>query len=267
MSRIALYFLIGLLILYAVVSGLLALFQEKLIFMPEVLPQDYTYEFSSDFEELYLESHDGKAQLNALHFKVKNPKGIVVYYHGNAGQLADWGLVVQDFVESDYDVLVMDYRGYGKSTGKLSEKALYSDALLFYEYASERYPEDKITVYGRSLGTTFAAYVAAKKNPSKLFLEAPFYSLNYIVQQKFSTFPVTWSLKYHFPTDKFVKDVTCPIVIFHGTDDNLIDIENSKKLADLIPDNQLRFISIPNGGHNDLVNEKEYREAIDSLLL
>src|SRR5690554_8068797 len=105
--------------------------------MPSELPQDYKYEFSYDFKELYLGSHDGKARLNALHFKVNSPKGIVVYYHGNAGQLADWGHVVQDFAESGYDVLVVDYRGYGKSTGKLSEKALYSDALLFYNYRSE----------------------------------------------------------------------------------------------------------------------------------
>lgn len=267
MARFAINILIAACVLYLLIWVLLIVFQEKLIFMPGELPQDYTYEFSYDFEELYLESHDGKARLNALHFKAKSPKGIVVYYHGNAGQLADWGHVVQDFVVSNYDVLVMDYRGYGKSTGKLSEKALYSDALLFYDYALERYPEKNILVYGRSLGTTFATYVAAKNNPSKLFLEAPFYSLKYLVQEKFPIFPVSWSLRYHFPTDEFVKEVTCPIVIFHGIDDALIDIENSKKLSELIPESQLRFISIPNGGHNDLVNARGYREAIDSLLL
>src|SRR5690554_2190456 len=169
MARIAIKIVIVACVLYVLIWVLLILFQEKLIFMPSELPQDYKYEFSYDFKELYLESHDGKARLNALHFKVNSPKGIVVYYHGNAGQLADWGHVVQDFAESGYDVLVVDYRGYGKSTGKLSEKALYSDALLFYNYALERYPENNIVVYGRSLGTTFATYVAAKNNPSKLF--------------------------------------------------------------------------------------------------
>lgn len=267
MARITIKLLVATLILYILAWGLLILFQEKLIFMPSDLPQDYVFEFPNDFEELFLESRDGEAQLNALYFSVDNPKGVVLYYHGNAGQLADWGLVMQDFVRRDYDVLVMDYRGYGKSTGSLSENALYSDAALFYDYVAERYPENKIIVYGRSLGTTFATYVAAKNHPSQLILEAPFYNLTYLVQQKFAIFPVSWGLRYRFPTDEFITDVKCPTVIFHGASDNMIDVENSEKLSELIPENQLRFILVPNGGHNNLVDEKEYVEAMDSLLL
>lgn len=266
MVRITINIFIVILIFYALAGGLLALFQEKLIFMGTVLPQDYAYGFSTDFEEVFLESPDGEAKLNALHFKIKDPKGVILYYHGNAGQLADWGLVMQDFIKRGYDVLLMDYRGYGKSTGAMSEEALYSDAELFYDYVAERYPENKIIVYGRSLGTTFATYVAANNNPSQLFLEAPFYSLNRLASKNFPIFPVSWVLKYRFPTYKFITDVECPIVIFHGTDDQMINYENSIKLSELVPADQLRFISIPNGGHNNLVDENGYIEAIDTLL-
>ncbi len=156
--------------------------------MPEVLPQDYSYEFSENFEEVFLSSEDG-AKLNALHFKVEEPKGVVLYFHGNAGELSSWGRVVQKFVEMNYDVLVMDYRTYGKSTGKLSQKALYNDAQLFYDYLLKRYTEDKIVVYGRSLGTTFATYVAAENHPQQLILEAPFYSLDEVARDRFPIYP------------------------------------------------------------------------------
>src|SRR5690554_6918936 len=162
--------------LYIMIGASLYFLQEKILFMPTVLPQDFQYEFNHPFEELFLKTED-HAVINALHFKAENPKGVILYFHGNAGELSRWGIVVQKFVEMRYDVLVMDYRTYGKSTGKLSEKALYSDAELFYKYLLIRYPEDKIVVYGRSLGTTFATYVAAKNHPKQLLLEAPFYSL------------------------------------------------------------------------------------------
>lgn len=117
--------------LYLVIFFALFLLQEKMIFMPETLPEDYVYSFRANFDELFLKTDDG-AVLNALHFKVKNPKGLVLYFHGNAGELSSWGNVVQNFVNLNYDVLVMDYRTYGKSTGKLSEKALYMPMHSFF---------------------------------------------------------------------------------------------------------------------------------------
>ena len=101
--------------------------------MPDKLPQDYSYNFPENFEEINLKTNDG-AILNALYFKVDKPKGVVLYFHGNAGELSRWGIVVQKFVDLNFDVLVMDYRTYGKSTGKLSQNALYEDAQLFYDY-------------------------------------------------------------------------------------------------------------------------------------
>ena len=257
--------LIGFVSLYVLIFILIYVFQEKMIFMPEFLPKDYQYEFPSAFEEIYLDTEDG-ARLNALHFKVENPKGVILYYHGNAGELASWGLVVQKFVERSYDVLVMDYRGYGKSTGSLVEDSMYSDAQLFYDYLLKNYSEDEIVVYGRSLGTAFATYVAAKNHPKELILEAPFYSLEEVAGNRFRIFPVSWFLKFHFPTNKYIQEVACPIVIFHGTDDTMVSHDNSVKLSKLIEPEQLQLISIPGGNHNDLVNTPEYKKGLDLIL-
>lgn len=252
--------------LYVFVYILTAVFQEKLIFVPQSLPENYQYQFPTKFEEFFLTGKDGEGNLNALHFKVENPKGVILYFHGNAGHLADWGFVMQDYVARNYDVVVMDYRTYGKSTGKLSEKKLYSDAQLFYDYVNKLYDEKEITVYGRSLGTTFATYVASKNNPAKLMLEAPFHDMKSLAQEKFPVFPVSWVIKYSFPTYEFLPDVKCPIYIFHGTKDEMVPIANSEKLSRLIPAKQLRFISIENGTHNNLVEEEEFRKAIDTIL-
>ena len=129
--------------LYFLVGAFLFFFQEKILFVPSVLPQDYKYEFAHNFEELFLNT-DEKAVVNALHFKVENPKGVVLYFHGNAGDLSRWGKTTEYFADKDYDVLVMDYRTFGKSTGALSEPALYSDAQFCYDYLKDRYSEAKI---------------------------------------------------------------------------------------------------------------------------
>lgn len=257
--------LIATVALYSFIFIITSVFQEKLLFVPQTLPVDFEYKFPTHFEEFFLEA-DGEAKLNALHFRAENSKGVVLYYHGNAGHLSDWGWVMQDFVQRGYDVIVMDYRTYGKSTGKLDEKSLYSDAQLFYDYTATLYKEKEIIVYGRSLGTTFATYVASKNNPSKLLLEAPFYSMKSVAREKFPIFPVSWVLKYSFPTYKYISDVHCPIYIFHGTHDEIIPFENAERLSRCISNNQIHFIPIRNGGHNNLVEEQEFKNARDSIL-
>lgn len=252
--------------LYLLIGCLLILFQEKLLFVPQPLSDDFEYQFPGNFESIFLETDNGNARLNALHFKTENPKGVMLYFHGNAGHLADWGWVVQDFVKRNYDVVVMDYRGYGKSRGAMSQEALYNDAQLFYEYVAKKYDDREIVVYGRSLGTTFATYVAAKNNPSKLILEAPFYNMKKLASEMFKAFPVTLFLKYPFPTDQYLLSVSCPVYFFHGTDDKMIDVSHSESLLKLLPASQTTLFLIPNGTHNDLMRELAYQKYLTTVL-
>jgi len=102
--------------------------QENLIFFPEILPPDYKYTFSQPFEEATVPVEG--ATINAVLFRSANPKGVILYFHGNAGSLRTWGDVAGDFTSRGYDILIPDYRGFGKSTGSISnEKMLLADGL------------------------------------------------------------------------------------------------------------------------------------------
>ncbi|MEM1407203.1 MAG: alpha/beta fold hydrolase [Bacteroidota bacterium] len=243
---------------YIIIVLGLYLAQQRLIFLPGKLPSDYSYAFQRPFEELFITTEDG-AVLNALHFKADKTKGLVVYYHGNAGDLSGWGRVADDF--PDHDVLMLDYRTYGKSTGEISEAALYADADLFYEEAKKRFPERNIMVYGRSLGATFAAYAAARHTPARLVLETPFYNLTDVVKSQYWFLPVDLLLRFKFPTSEFIGDVECPVTVIHGTEDNVVSYKSGQRLFEAIQ-SEKELVTIQEGGHNNLNEFEEYHQAI-----
>ncbi|MBT8393859.1 MAG: lysophospholipase, partial [Bacteroidia bacterium] len=208
-------FVLLLIAFYLMIGTALYFLQEKFLFRPTVLNQNYVFKFSHNFEELFLKTDDN-AVINALHFRVKEPKGVILYFHGNAGDLSRWGKLTEYFVDKNYDLLVMDYRTYGKSTGALSEHALYSDAQMCYDFLKELYPENDISVYGRSLGTGIATYIAAKNKPKQLILETPYYSILDVAKYRFPFFAVKQLIHYKIPTHDYIKDVTCDISMLHG---------------------------------------------------
>ena len=239
--------------------------QEKILFMPTTLAQEYQYEFRYPFEELFFETAEN-VSINAIHFKAEQSKGVILYFHGNAGDLSRWGIVGEHFVSLNYDVLIMDYRTYGKSKGKLSEKGFYDDAEFCYNYLLKSYSEDEIVIYGRSLGTGVATYLASKHEPKQLILETPYYSILDVAKYRFPIFPVSTLLKYKFPSNEFISTVKCPITMFHGTDDSVIPYRSAEKLKTVSPQDQTSFITIEGGGHNNLISFEKYKEGIISIL-
>ncbi|MEN1785103.1 MAG: alpha/beta fold hydrolase [Bacteroidota bacterium] len=233
--------------------------------MPTVLAKDYRYQFSGTFEELYLETEDGE-QLNALHFKRESPKGIVLYFHGNAGDLSRWGEVAEAFINRGFEVIIMDYRSYGKSTGKPTEDNLFKDAQRFYDHTLQRYAQEDIIIYGRSLGAAIATHLAANNHPRQLILETPFYNLLDVAKGRFPFLPVKRLLRYQFASDKHILKVASPIAIFHGTEDAVVPFESGHKLYQIIPNKNKHFFKIPGGRHNDLSDYDGFQRGIDQVL-
>ncbi len=258
LKRVVLFLLSG----YLLVVISLYTFQESLIFIPESLEQNYKYSFSSPVKEFNIENNG--TSLNALHFKADSSKGVILYFHGNAGNLSRWGTIIQPLLKYDYDLIVMDYRGYGKSQGEFSEELMYGDARVFYDYAKTQYPENQIIVYGRSLGTAFATHVASNNNPQKLILETPFYSIVSVAKNKFPFLPINWLLNYRFESNKMADFVSCPTLVLLSGKDEVVSYESGLKLSQEF--NQVKMINLEQAGHNNQAQFEQYWSALEDFL-
>lgn len=256
----------GLSALYALCCVLIYLFQERLLFHPSPLPEGYTFRIKNA-QDFFIES--GKARLNALFIRAEadSPKGVILYFHGNAGSLEGWGQVAAEFTKFSYDVCVMDYRSYGKSTGKITQKALYQDGQLFYDYLKQHYPEEKITVYGRSLGTAIATKISADNTPAQLILESPFHSMQRLAQAYLPFLPTRYLLRYPLPSASYFTQIACPVTIIHGAEDQTVPASSGRELYESRQQTQkVDFMLIPEAGHNDLAAYTEYWDIIEQKL-
>jgi len=259
-----LYFLL-LICVITVFSIALYLLQEKFIFINgKILDRNYKYSFSNKFDEIFIKT-DGNNEINALHFKLSNPKGVVLFCHGNKGNLTKWGNRVSYLLEYNYEVLVFDYRNYGKSTGKYNEEQMYNDAISVYNYLKNHFKEENIVVYGFSLGGTFATRISTQNKPKELVLEAPFYNFKKAVQYIYKFAP-TFLLKYQFNTDKDIDKVTAPITVFHGIVDCTTSYKDSKNLIALNLSTKNNFIEIEGGTHHNIREFPIYKEKLKEIL-
>ena len=159
----------------------------------------------------------------------------------------------------------MDYPGYGKSTGSISEILLYDEALEVYRLALEKFPAYKITIYGKSLGTGIASKLASIKPCKQLILETPYYNFTSLVQHYAFMYPINVMINYKFATNLCLPKINVPITIFHGTADRVVPLNNAIKLKQLLKPTDA-FNIINNGTHNNLYDFPEMRLAINKLL-
>ena len=240
------------------------LLQERLIFKPEKLKKNFEYKYNAPFKELFFEVEKG-VSINGLHFYVDNPLGLVIYFHGNSRSIKGWAKYAQDFYRYRYDVVLVDYRGFGKSTGKRSEKVMHSDLQFVYDTLKVSYPENHLIIYGRSLGSGFAANLASNNNPRYLILDAPYFNFTKVVTRFLPILPMRFVLRFHMRTDIWLPEVNCHTYILYGTKDWLIPISNSEKLQALNP-RKITLIRIKGGGHNNLPSFSEYHKFIRDIL-
>ncbi|MFM7839570.1 MAG: alpha/beta hydrolase [Chitinophagaceae bacterium] len=254
-------YIIGILLLLSLAVYLL---QERFIFKPEKLQANFEFRYSAPFRELFFDPEPG-VRINGLHFYREQPKGLILYFHGNSRSIKGWAKYAADFYRYDYDVVLVDYRGFGKSVGRRSESKLLADMQYVYERLKETYPEDHLIVYGRSLGSGFATKVASDNHPRYLILDAPYYNFRKVIQRFLPFLPVRWVLRYHLRTDLWIRNVTCSVYILHGTRDRLIPLRHSENLRAIDP-HRITLIRIPGGGHNNLPSFADYHNFIRDIL-
>lgn len=238
--------------------------QEGLIFFPQKLSTDYKFKFPIDFEEVWIQSKNER--LNAVIFKKPNPKGLIIFAHGNNGNIKTWYPAIEELLNYQYNILVFDFRGYGKSSGQIeSEKDLHDDTWAVIQYGRKFFTDDKIILYGRSLGTGPIIKSATLFKPKLVILETPYLNLKYLAQ-RFYPFLFSYMLKYPVRTENWATYVTAPVTVIHGTYDELIRISDVEKLFSQFPFPR-RFYKVEGGYHNDLNDYPIYKKMLDDNLL
>ncbi|HPU50940.1 MAG TPA: alpha/beta fold hydrolase [Burkholderiaceae bacterium] len=253
------------LLVYAALLTVLWLRQERLLFAPEVLAADAVLSRAPDVHESTVEVPG--ARLSVLELRLPAPKGVVFYLHGNAGSLRTWSDAMDFYRQANFDVLMMDYRGYGKSTGRIeSEAQLHADARAVWERFAPRYRDRRVVFFGRSLGTGPAAALAAQLRPDLTVLVAPYLSMAALAAQHYRWVP-TRLLRYPMRTDQVISQIEGPVLLLHGEADALIPASHSQALQSLA--SQGRAVIVPGAGHGDVhehpVYLRELRGTLDAL--
>lgn len=244
--------------------GFTACRQEKVIFYPDKLAADHQFKFEGKFREMFFQV-DKKTKLNGLLFYADSSRGLVFYLHGNGGCIDSWGKIAGIYTGNHYDFFIPDYRGYGKSEGKIRlEKQFYSDLQIIYDSLKKLYNEKNIVLIGYSIGTGPAAKLAADNRPALLILKAPYYNLPDLAHQYIRIIPACF-IRYKFSTNEFISKVKCPITIFHGDKDEVIYTGSSYKLEKLFKKGDTLII-LPGQKHNGMNNNEEYLINLKRIL-
>jgi len=252
-------------LLYVVANVIIYFWQDRFLFKPEKLPADFEFKYPNlEFKEYNLPLESG-VNINGIHFHMENPKGVVFYLKGNSRSIKGWGKFAIDFSRQGFDVVMVDYRGFGKSTGRRTEDGIKEDLQYVYDKIKDQVDEKYIILYGRSLGSGFAAKLASLNNPRMLVLESPFYSLTKVTKRFVPFMPMSLLMRFPIKTYRYLQYVKCPIKIIHGTNDGLIPFKSSLALSKIQPDNT-RLYPVIGGGHNNLHTFEEYHRMMEEIL-
>lgn len=244
--------------LWSALVGALWWKQEGLLFHPEPLPAGFRFDAGADVQERWIDVPG--ARLHALHLQRPNPDGVVFFLHGNGGNLASWFVNAGFYRALNLDLFMLDYRGYGKSTGRIeSEAQLEADVRAAWDAVAPAYAGKRRIVYGRSLGTGLAARLAADVQPDLTVLVSPYASMVALAEEHYPWVPKA-VLRYPLRTDADITRIRGPVMLLHGDHDTLIPLAHSERLKALKPDATL--VVVPGAGHNDLQRFDAYLEPL-----
>jgi uncharacterized protein len=236
--------------------------QERLIFVPMRLPADHRFAFGADVHEVHVEVPG--ARLHALHLRQPAARGIVFFLHGNAGNLDGWFSESEFYRRQNFDLFMLDYRGYGKSGGRIASQAeLEADVRAAWAQIAPAYAGRKRVIAGQSLGSALAAALAAEVQPDLTLLISPYDSMRALAAEHYRWVPLAL-LRYPLDTAAALARVRTPVLLVHGEHDALIAPAHAERLARVAP--QAELVIVRGAGHNDLPAFAPYFDAIAAAL-
>lgn len=242
--------------------GWIYLRQERLLFQPVVLPADHVFDLGADVHEERLEVPG--ATLSALHLRLPSPRGVVFFLHGNAGNLENWFVNPDFYRRANFDLYMIDYRGYGKSTGRIeSEAQLRADVRAAWDAVAPRYAGLRRVIYGRSLGTALAAGLAADVEPDLTMLVSPYCNMTTVAKEHFPLVPSAL-LRYPLNTCDGAARLRGPLLLVHGGLDQVVPPHHSDAILAVAP--KATLVRLPEAGHNDLQEFEAFRNTVSHAL-
>lgn len=237
----------------AAYGGLLVLmcvFQRSLMYFPDPAHIAPALAGLPQAQEVTFQSSDGET-LIAWFVPPRGDKSVVLYFQGNAEGLPARVSRFSWLIADGTGLLALCYRGYGGSSGRPSELGLIRDAQAAYAFARERYPAERIVLFGESLGTGVAVALAADRAIAGMILDAPFSSAVDVGAAAYPFVPVRWAMKDTFRSDRRIARVSAPLLVLHGARDPIVPIRFGETLFALAHEPK-RFVRFPQGDHVDL---------------
>ena len=253
---------------YVLLVAGLYFFQEKLVYFPSGAIVATPASLGLDYEEVGITTEDG-VRLHGWFIPANESKATVLFFHGNGGNISFRMETIRILHSLGSNLLLFDYRGYGKSDGAPGEQGTYKDATAVWKYLTKErgIPANDIVLMGRSLGGAIASWLAEKESPRCLILESSFTSLADVGAEVYPFIPVRMLSRIQYPTIERLKNIRCPVLIVHSPQDAIIPFHHGEQLfAAAHPRKEFLRIS---GGHNDgfVVSEKIYAEGIRNFIM
>ncbi len=265
MVRVMLSILAG----YLFVIGVVYLLQGRLIYYPNVPGRELSAtpsDLRMEYEDVTIETSDG-VSLHGWYVRGFSDR-VLLFFHGNAGNISHRLESIRQFRSLGLSVLIIDYRGYGQSDGRVNERGLYLDGEAAWRYLVDTrgVAPSNIVVFGRSLGGSVAATIAARHNPVGLIVESSFTSIREFAAEIYPWLPVRWMARFNHPTRELVSEANCPILVIHSRNDEIVPFHHGEAIFENAG-SQRYFLSLF-GSHNDafLVDSATYLQGIGTFL-
>jgi len=256
--------------LYGAVSAYVFFMQARLVYYPNQPSRELTAspaDIGLEYESITITTSDD-IKLHGWFIPVEQARGVLLFFHGNAGNISHRLDLLEIFHTLGLSSLIIDYRGYGQSRGKVTEQGTYLDAEAAWQYLTRErnIPAENIVIFGMSLGGAIAANLAARQQPGALILESTFTSIPDMAANLYPILPVRLLSRFRYDTRGSLSSVTCPVLIIHSPDDEIIPYKNGTTLFEAAKEPK-SFLEI-RGGHNDgfLTSGRLYVDGLDTFI-
>jgi fermentation-respiration switch protein FrsA (DUF1100 family) len=254
---------------YAALVLLVYLMQARMLYLADVpgrsLDRTPT-DIGAEYRDVWIRTTDG-VKVHGWYVPGESDR-VLMFFHGNAGNISHRLESIRHFLQLGLSVLIIDYRGYGQSEGRTTEQGIYRDAEAAWQYLTEtnKIPESRIIVFGRSMGASAAAYLAARHCPLALIVESSFTSVPDIAREYYPWLPVRWLSRLRHSAEDFVRETESPVLVIHSRDDEIVPFHHGEAIFQAAGKPR-SFIEI-RGTHNDafLRDEKNYLAGLRSFL-